>query len=49
MAEDAVSRELISVRFPANREKCREYGTFDRDTWEISLRHGVDQEAKLHS
>ena len=42
MAEDAVSRELLSPpKYPANREKYREFGASDRNIWKISLYHGV--------
>ena len=36
MAEDAVWCELSSVKFPANREKYREYCDFKRNTKAVS-------------
>jgi len=36
-------------KYPANREKYREFGAFDRITWKISLYHGVIWRVKLHS
>jgi hypothetical protein len=40
MAEDAVSRELFSAIFPANREKYREIYTFNRAASKISPNQG---------
>ena len=40
MAEDAVSRELFSAQFPANREKYREICALHRTALEI----GADKE-----
>jgi hypothetical protein len=36
MAEDAVSRELFSAKFPANREKYREICALNRTALKIS-------------
>jgi hypothetical protein len=36
-------------KYPANREKYREFGASDRNIWKISLYHGVIWRVKLRS
>ncbi len=49
MAEDAVSRELFSAKFPANRGKYREICALHRTALEISADKEVPWPEKLRA